>query len=152
MGLDRRQEGGGRRIATVATFVAHYSLVIVFLVWIADIFVKWSAPHLIELLFLLIAPAFVSGFLIYASLHDRRRINAWLFLAAAEGHLGFVALVLVYEAFQLNDVVSQSVIDEIVICVVAASFVAAVALYKRIRGRVRELEVHGGDEPLEATL
>jgi hypothetical protein len=146
-GRDRR----GRRIRTVGKFVAYYSIVIFSLVWIADVFVKWSIPHLFELLFLLIAPAFVSGFLIYESLRNRREIKTWLFVAAAEFHLAFVTLVIVYEAFQLNDVISQSSIEEIVVCVVAGSLVAAVALYKRIKSRNRRLEIQGEEESLKAT-
>jgi hypothetical protein len=134
MEMSSGRDGRGRRIRTVGKFVAYYSIVIVSLVWIADVFVKWSIPHLIELLVLLIAPAFVSGFLIYESLRNPRKINTWLFIAAAEFHLVFVTLVVVYEAFQLDDV-AQSSIMGIVICVVAGSLVAAVALYKRIKSR-----------------
>ncbi len=145
-GSDRR----GRRIRTVGKFVAYYSIVIVSLVWIADVFVKWSVPHLVELLFLLIAPSFVSGFLIYESLRNRRKINKWLFIAAAEFHIFFVTLVVVYEAFQLDDV-AQSFIMGIVVCVVAGSLVAAVALYKRIKSLNRQLEIRGEEESLKAT-
>ena len=145
-GRDRR----GRRIRTVGKFVAYYSIVIFSLVWIADVFVKWSIPHLFELLFLLIAPAFVSGFLIYESLRNPREIKTWLFVAAAEFHLVFVTLVIVYEAFQLDDVARSSIMG-IVVCVVAGSLVAAVALYKRIKSRNRRLEIQGEEESLKAT-
>ena len=127
-------------MATVGKFVAYYTIVIGSLVWIADVFAKWSIPHLLELLFLLIAPAFVSGFLIYESLRNPREIKMWLFIAAAEAHLVFVTLVIVYEAFQLNDVISQTSIDEIVVCVVAGSLIAAGALYKAIKSRSRSKE------------
>jgi hypothetical protein len=129
-GRDRR----GRRIRTIGKFVAYYAIVIFSLVWIADVFVKWSVPHLLELLFLLIAPAFISGFLIYESLRNPGKTKTWLFIAAAEFHLVFVTLVVVYEAFQLDDV-AQSSIMGIVVCVVVGSLVAAVALYKRIKSR-----------------
>jgi hypothetical protein len=145
-GRDRR----GRRITTIGKFVAYYSIVIFSLVWIADVFVKWSIPHLLELLFLLIAPAFVSGFLIYESLHNPRKINTWLFIAAAEFHLVFVTLVVVYEAFQLDDV-AQSSIMGIIVGVMVGSLVAAVALYKRIKSRNRQLEIQGEVESLETT-
>jgi hypothetical protein len=134
-GRDRR----GRRIRTIGKFVAYYSIVIFSLVWIADVFVTWSIPHLLELLFLLIAPAFVSGFLIYESLRNPGKTKTWLFIAAAEFHLVFVTLVIVYEAFQLDDVAQSSIIG-IVICVVAGSLVAAVALYKMIKFRNRSKE------------
>ncbi|HSY36075.1 MAG TPA: hypothetical protein VK814_10025 [Acidobacteriaceae bacterium] len=150
MGLDKVRDRRGRRIRTVGKFVVYYSIVIVSLVWIADAFVTWSNPHLLELLFLLIAPAFVSGFLIYESLRDPRKIKTWLFITAAEAHLAFVTLVVVYEAFRLDDVAQKS-IDEIVVGVVVASLVAAVALYKRIKSRNRQLEIRGEEESLKAT-
>ncbi|MGD0649064.1 MAG: hypothetical protein ABR971_13840 [Acidobacteriaceae bacterium] len=150
MGLDGERDRRGRRIRTVGKFVAYYSIVIFSMVWIADVFVKWSVPHLLELLFLLIAPAFVSGFLIYESLRDPRKRKTWLFIAAAEFHLVFVTLVIVYEAFQLDDV-AQGSIEEIVVCVVAGSLVAAVGLYKGIKSRNRQLEIQGEDESLKAT-
>jgi hypothetical protein len=140
MGLDKGRDDRGRRMATVGKFVAYYTIVIGSLVWIADVFVKWSIPHLLELLFLLIAPAFVSGFLIYESLRNPRDIKMWLFIAAAEFHLAFVTLVIVYEAFQLNDVITQSSIDEIVVCVVVGSLIAAGALYKTIKSRNQSKE------------
>jgi UDP-N-acetylmuramyl pentapeptide phosphotransferase/UDP-N-acetylglucosamine-1-phosphate transferase len=130
-GTDRR----GRRIRTVGRFVSYYTIVIGSLVWIADVYVKWSAPHLVELLVLLIAPALVSGFLMDESLRNPRK--RWLFVAAAEAHLVFVALVVVYEAFQLDDVITQSSIEEIVVGVLVVALVAAVALYKRIQSRNR---------------
>ena len=99
---------------------------------------------------MLIAPAFVSGFLIYESLRNPREIKTWLVVAAAEFHLVFVTLVIVYEAFQLDDV-AQSSIMGIVVCVVAGSLVAAVALYKRIKSRNRRLEIQGEEESLKAT-
>jgi hypothetical protein len=139
MEMSRGRDRRGRRIRTVGKFVAYYSIVIFSLVWIADVFVKWSVPHLLELLFLLIAPAFVSGFLIYESLRNPREIKTWLFIAAAEFHLVFVTLVIVYEAFQLDDV-TQSFIMGIVVCVVVGSLVAAVALYKSIKSRNRSKE------------
>jgi len=83
-------------------------------------------------------------------LHNSRKINTWLFIAAAEFHLVFVTLVIVYEAFQLDDV-SQSSIMGIVVGVVAGSLVAAVALYKIIKSRNRELEIQGEEESLKAT-
>ena len=150
MEMSSGRDRGGSRTRTIGKFVAYYSVVIFSLVWIADVFVKWSIPHLLELLFLLIAPAFVSGFLIYESLHNSRKINTWLFIAAAEFHLVFVTLVIVYEAFQLDDV-SQSSIMGIVAGVVAGSLVAAVALYKIIKSRNRELEIQGEEESFKAT-
>jgi hypothetical protein len=135
MEMSSREDRRGRRIRTVSKFVAYYTIVIGSLVWIADVFVKWSIPHLLELLALLIAPAFASGFLIYESLRNPRR--TWLFIAAAEAHLVFVTLVLVYEAFQLNDVISLSSIELIVVGVVVLALAGAVGLYKRIKSRSR---------------
>ena len=127
-------------MATVGKFVAYYTIVIGSLVWIADVFVKWSKPHLLELLFLLIAPAFVSGFLIFESLRNPRDTKMWLFIAAAEVHLAFVTLVVVYEVFQLNDVISQTSIEAIVVGVALGSLIAAGALYRVIKSRTRARE------------
>jgi hypothetical protein len=145
MEMSTARDRRGRRMRTVGKFVAYYSIVIGSLVWIADVFVKWSIPHLLELLFLLIAPAFVSGFLIYESLRNPRNIKTWLFIAAAEFHLVFVTLVIVYEAFQLNDVLAQSSIEKIVVCVMIGSLVVAVALYKLIKSR------NGSKDTIEIT-
>jgi hypothetical protein len=82
MGSDRR----GRRFIAVGKFIAYYTIMIVSLVWIADVFVNWSVPHLLELLVLLIAPAFVSGFLIYESRRKVGAINTWLLI----GELNFI--------------------------------------------------------------
>jgi len=142
MELSKTRDSRRRRITTVGKFVVYYSIVIVSLVWIADIFVKWSIPHLLELLFLLIFPSFVSGFLIYESRRNFPKANTWLFIGAAEFHLVFVTLVIVYEAFQLDDV-APSTIDGIVIGVVVGSLVVAAALYKRIKA------LTGSKEPIE---
>ena len=138
MGSDRR----GRRFIAVGKFIAYYTIMIVSLVWIADVFVNWSVPHLLELLVLLIAPAFVSGFLIYESRRKVGAINTWLLIGGAEFHLVFVTLVIVYEVFHL-DGVPQSSIDGIVWVVAVGSLITAVTMYRKIKSRNRRLAVRG---------
>ncbi len=140
MGSDRRS----RRFIAVGKFIAYYSIMILSLVWIADVFVNWSVPHLLELLVLLISPAFVSGFLIYESRRKLGTINTWLLIGGAEFHLVFVTLVIVYELFHLDDVPQRS-IEEIVCVVAVGSLLTAVTMYRRIKSRNRRLEMRGDE-------
>jgi hypothetical protein len=139
-GRDRR----GRRFIAVGKFIAYYSIMIVSLVWIANAFVTWSVSHLLELLVLLISPAFVSGFLIYESRRKPGTIHTWLLIGGAEFHLVFVTLVVVYELFHLDDVPQRS-IEGIVCVVVVGSLMAAVAMYRWIKSRSRLLELQGDE-------
>jgi len=142
MGLERDRRG--RRLRTVGRFVVYYSIVAFSLVWVADVFVKWSVPHLVELLLLVISPSFVSGVLIYESRRNQRKPNTWLFIAAAEFHLLWVTLVVVYEAFQLDDV-TQSFIRKIVVGAVLGGLVLSVLLYRRIKSLNAGLEIRGDE-------
>ena len=107
MGLERDRRG--RWMRTVGRYVGYYSIVAISLVYIADVFVKWSVPHLLELLLLVIFPSFVSGLVIYVSRRSASKRHLWLFIAAAEFHLLWITLVVVYEAFQLDDVAESTI-------------------------------------------
>ena len=128
--------GRGRRATTLGKFFGYYSIVAVSLVWIADSFVGWSYIHLFTLLALVILPSFVSGFLVYESRQKDGRMRTWLFLAAAEFHLVWVTLVIVYEVFELDDI-AQSTLKAAAALVVVTALAIGVAVYRNVKALMR---------------
>lgn len=113
----------------VTKFVLAYSVFIIVQVWLLNIFLMIPRLELLMLMFLLIAPALISGPLIYRANSNPANRNVGLFILAIEFHFICFALTLAYAGESLGYLHGNGVTEAIPIIFLGALITSAM-LYK----------------------